>query len=167
MVVLGMLWLGVLVLLRPRPVTTDESFLSVLVAIFTSFYPFIYALLDTPVQSSNEQDLVFTIQFLAAALLLASIGSLGRNFSVIPQLRSISKSGPYQLIRHPIYTSYLLYDSTLCIPMSSTTFWLFWMIEVMLFFLRAKLEERHLLKNSVEYNSYCNRVKHMFVIGVF
>jgi protein-S-isoprenylcysteine O-methyltransferase Ste14 len=33
---------------------------------------------------------------------------LGKNFSIIPQARSLVQRGPYKLIRHPLYTAEIL-----------------------------------------------------------
>jgi protein-S-isoprenylcysteine O-methyltransferase Ste14 len=40
-----------------------------------------------------------------AALMLYTIWHLGRSFSVVPQARSVVKTGPYQWIKHPLYLS--------------------------------------------------------------
>lgn len=47
---------------------------------------------------------------LAAFLSLASLLTLGRRFGVWPALRGLQTSGPYRLVRHPIYLSYLIAD---------------------------------------------------------
>ena len=47
---------------------------------------------------------------LAACLSLASLLSLGRLFGVRPALRGLAVSGPYRVVRHPMYLSYVLAD---------------------------------------------------------
>ena len=47
---------------------------------------------------------------LAAALSLVSLLTIGKFFGVRPALRDLVTSGPYRLVRHPIYLSYVLAD---------------------------------------------------------
>lgn len=47
---------------------------------------------------------------LAAGLSLASLLTLGRWFGVRPAVRGLARSGPYRLVRHPMYLAYVLAD---------------------------------------------------------
>jgi len=37
-----------------------------------------------------------------------ALQALGRNISIIPQVRSLVESGPYRLVRHPLYVGELI-----------------------------------------------------------
>jgi protein-S-isoprenylcysteine O-methyltransferase Ste14 len=47
---------------------------------------------------------------LAAGLSLVSLLTLGRRFGVRPASRGLTTIGPYRIVRHPIYLSYLVAD---------------------------------------------------------
>ena len=52
----------------------------------------------------------FVLVAFAACLSLASLLTLGRWFGVRPALRGLAMSGPYRVVRHPMYLSYVLAD---------------------------------------------------------
>ena len=47
---------------------------------------------------------------LGACLSCASLLTLGRRFGIRPALRDLVTGGPYRIVRHPIYLSYVLAD---------------------------------------------------------
>jgi len=52
----------------------------------------------------------FVMVTLAAGLSFASLLTLGRLFGVRPALRGLMMRGPYSIIRHPMYLSYMVGD---------------------------------------------------------
>ena len=95
--------LGLLPLIRHRPIAKSETLLprlcalaAVLAAPFCMFLP------------RAPANLVFNLMAVvlglaASALAVMTLSFLGRSFSVMPEARRLVTSGPYGLVRHPLY----------------------------------------------------------------
>ena len=111
----------------------------------------------------------------AATAMLAAVGlglvvvgkiALGRSFGLVPANRGVVVRGPYTLVRHPIYTGYLI--THIGFLMAHPTPWnagVFLIADIALV-LRALMEER-VLSADVAYQQYCRRVGWHLVPGVF
>jgi protein-S-isoprenylcysteine O-methyltransferase Ste14 len=104
----------------------------------------------------------------AVGLIFVIIGkiTLGRSFGIAPANRGIVARGPYLVVRHPIYSGYLLTHVGFLLANPTP-----WNIGVMLIadaalIARALMEER-VLKADAEYQGYCQRVGWHLVPGVF
>lgn len=99
-------------------------------------------------------------------LVIAGKLVLGRSFGLVPANRGVVAQGPYVLMRHPIYTGYLL--THVGFLAAHPTVWNLTMILVADFALivRALLEER-VLNQDEQYRAYCQRVSWHLVPGVF
>lgn len=108
---------------------------------------------------------------LGACLLVAALWlfrrshkELGKNWSITLEIRqqhSLVSGGPYALIRHPMYTSFLLMSLGQAFLLSN------WVVGLaglagfaVLFFLRVNKEERMMLENfGPQYGAYMERTK--------
>jgi protein-S-isoprenylcysteine O-methyltransferase Ste14 len=111
---------------------------------------------------------VMTAMISAIGLGLVVVGkiALGRSFGVAPANRGVVVRGPYTLVRHPIYTGYLVTHMAFLVANPTP-----WNVSVLLLadtalILRALMEER-VLSGDVEYQRYCRRVGWHLVPGVF
>jgi len=109
-----------------------------------------------------------TAMLSAVGLILVIVGkmALGRSFGVVPANRGIVVHGPYGVVRHPIYTGYLI--THIGFLLANPSPWNLAVIAVgdTALIARALMEER-ILKTDAEYQGYCQRVGWHLVPGVF
>jgi protein-S-isoprenylcysteine O-methyltransferase Ste14 len=154
----------VLTIVRRRTNIVDRS---VAAAVMTTL-----SLAGPPlVRSGNVTALVpdaYTALISAVGLLVVIAGkvALGRSFGIAPANRGIVARGPYTLVRHPIYTGYIVTHLAFLVAHPSP-----WNAAVLVvadtaLIFRALIEER-VLGADVRYQDYCRRVGWHLVPGVF
>ena len=162
------LGVALIVLRRPRPVSEDTRASAVGVALLATLLPALLAWL-VPEQGANRTGLAapaLVAQGCALLLMAAGLLYLGCNFSVVPQYRTLVTAGPYALVRHPIYASYLLFDGVLVMEAGSLTGGGLWLAEATLLLMRARIEETLLAVNDPNYANYLSRVRWRFAPGI-
>jgi protein-S-isoprenylcysteine O-methyltransferase Ste14 len=104
----------------------------------------------------------------AVGLLVVIAGkfSLGRSFGLAPANRGVVESGPYLLVRHPIYTGYLVMHLAFLAAYPRPLNLAIVLIADSALVIRALLEER-VLGRDERYRSYCSRVGWHLVPMVF
>jgi protein-S-isoprenylcysteine O-methyltransferase Ste14 len=153
--------------LRSSASSTSGSFVVNTIAVLTTFAPSALSLLSRSKLSKPE--IVFGADFiivLGIVLAIYSLGSLGRSFSIVPQARKLVQSGPYRLVRHPLYLGELIGLSGVVLVGHT-------MQKIAIFFLivacqiyRALQEEKLLTNIFPEYRGYCLKTAR-FIPGVF
>lgn len=111
---------------------------------------------------------VVTAAVSAIGLILVIAGkmTLGRSFGIAPANRGVVASGPYLLVRHPIYAGYLITHAAFLVAHPTSANVAFILIADGALIVRALLEER-VLGTDVEYQAYCRRVGWHLVPGLF
>ncbi|MES2153065.1 MAG: methyltransferase [Pseudomonadota bacterium] len=148
-------------LLRTRPVTVSTSVLDWLLAIGATFGPFLLR--------PAAWGLVPAAALLLAAgclMQIAGLLALNRSFGLVAAKRRIKTAGVYQLVRHPLYASYLVSFAGYLLSNTSMPNLLVCLAEIALLLLRLVREERH-LAHDASYRAYMREVKYRLVPWVF
>ena len=103
---------------------------------------------------------------LAACLSLASLLTLGRWFGVRPALRGLATTGPYRLVRHPIYLAYLLADIGYNLQEWNVATLLLVMAGWISLLYRIRAEERILFRHP-DWPNYVVQVRYRLVPGLW
>ena len=106
------------------------------------------------------------VSALGLAFVILSKLALGRSFGLVPANRGVVSSGPYRLVRHPIYLGYLV--THLAFLASNLTIWNVLMLGAAdtALLVRAVYEERT-LEHDAAYLTYRARVRWRIVPRVF
>jgi protein-S-isoprenylcysteine O-methyltransferase Ste14 len=101
----------VIALTRRPPAVQDHS-LGISAAVAVSYgYPYAQVIYLQRVPGSSLWPEGGMVLIVAGALLsIASLWTLGRRFGIRPALRGLTANGPYHVVRHPMYLSYVLSD---------------------------------------------------------
>jgi protein-S-isoprenylcysteine O-methyltransferase Ste14 len=84
------------------------------------------------------------------------------NFNIVPDVKPDSiliTELPYKYIRHPMYTSVILFGLGLMLSAYSNFTLSIWLILVVVMFVKAKYEEFLLIKRFPDYRKYCVNTK--------
>jgi len=154
----------VLTIARRRAQVVDRSFVAAAMTTLSVAGP---PLLRPSATAPLAGDAV-TAAVSAAGLILviAAKLTLGRSFGIAPANRGVVARGPYSIVRHPIYTGYVI--THVAFFMAHPTVWnaAVVLIADSALIVRALLEER-VLTSDRSYQAYCTRVAWHLVPGLF
>jgi protein-S-isoprenylcysteine O-methyltransferase Ste14 len=106
------------------------------------------------------------IQIIGILGIIGSLLSLGRSFGVIPANRRIKLTGAYKIVRHPVYSSEIIFYLGFILGNFSPRNSLLIPIIIAGQFWRSIAEER-LLSKDMDYRTYLRRVQYRFIPGLF
>jgi len=154
----------VLTIFRRRAYVTDRSAIAgVVTSLSLAAPPLVRSVDAVPIMPDAVTALISVAGLL---LVIAAKATLGRSFGIAPANRGVVARGPYNFVRHPIYTGYIV--THIAFVMAHPSAWnvaLLTIADVALV-LRALLEER-VLGADERYRTYCARVSWHLVPGVF
>jgi protein-S-isoprenylcysteine O-methyltransferase Ste14 len=99
-------------------------------------------------------------------LALAGIGVLGRSFGLVAANRGVKTTGLYGLVRHPLYSAYLLVDGGYVLENLSVRNVTLVLMALSAQMVRIREEERVLVEDR-SYRDYCRRVRYRLVPLVY
>ena len=107
----------------------------------------------------------FCVQAIGLALWAWAFSSLARSYGVVPADRGLVTRGPYVIVRHPLYSAYVV--GGVGYLLQSLSFWnaLVDLTAVGWQLVRIRAEERHL--DGPEYTSYRARVRWRLCPGLW
>ena len=155
----------VLTIVRRRAIAVDRSAAAAIMTAVSLVGPVLMRATSEPASLLSDH---VTAMLSAIGLLLVVLGkmTLGRSFGVVPANRGVVVRGPYALVRHPIYTGYLITHAAFLLAHPAP-----WNLSILLvadaaLIVRALMEER-VLSSDASYRQYCQRVGWHLVPGVF
>jgi protein-S-isoprenylcysteine O-methyltransferase Ste14 len=155
----------ILFIVRSRAVAKSRSLWTKAVAYSVPFIPFLFS-----IKENNEIIMVpalfsLLLMIFGELFTLYSLKTLGRSFSIAPQVRTLIRSGPYRLIRHPMYVGeFIAFTGLILVGLSILslfTYFLLITVQIYRVFQEEKLLEQHI----PNYSSYKKATKR-FIPGL-
>ncbi len=128
---------------------------------------FLAILLGPPSDTALAPAVVYTaLLLLGFAIHFSAKLSLRRSFGVVAANRGVKASGPYRLVRHPMYLGYVVSQAGLLLAgptlMNAIIIAMCWA----LFLMRIVAEERLLMRDEA-YQAFASRTRFRLVPGVY
>ncbi len=156
----------VLYFLRTPAKSTTRSHVTNLIAIVATFIPFTLPFLSKPELNKTETLLIANVIIITGIVLsIFALGSLGKSFSIIPQARKLIETGPYRIVRHPLYVSELIGVFGLVLAGLTIPKIVIFLLLVALQVYRAFQEEKLLANVFPEYKAYSSKTSR-FIPGI-
>jgi protein-S-isoprenylcysteine O-methyltransferase Ste14 len=149
---------------RPSKLTSKKV-IDWLVAIAGTFVTYLYATTATKSFFPSLVPVAYVVMVIAAFLSAIAVVNLGRSFGVVPANRGIKTKGFYAVIRHPLYSLYMLHDIGWNLYRSSARNCFVFALYCLLTYVRAKCEER-VLRQDPAYQEYASKTRYMFLPGI-
>jgi protein-S-isoprenylcysteine O-methyltransferase Ste14 len=136
---------------------TSRSVTAHAAAVTAMMVPFAFPLLGSAAAGSARQWAGNVLVAAGEAWAVWSLRSLGRNVSVLAQARDLAEAGPYQWIRHPLYTGEIVSSLGLAVLAGSAAALAVWLAFIALQAYRALREEQLLVRVLPGYRGYQER----------
>lgn len=116
--------------------------------------------------NSSVIALSMAMQIIGIIGMVNALVFLGRSFGIIPANRRIKYSGPYKIVRHPLYASEIVFYAGFLLG-NFSAFNLFVVIGILAGQMWRAVSEEKLLSKEKRYVEYMKSVQYRFVPGIF
>jgi protein-S-isoprenylcysteine O-methyltransferase Ste14 len=150
--------LAVLPLFRHRPIAKSTTLVPRFAAFVTVCIPPLCVLLERAPPNLWCNLMAVAAGISASILGVLTLSFLGRSFSVMPEARRLVATGPYSIVRHPLYLFELLGVIGILLQVRSLAGVMLLALIVVLQIARARAEEAVLERAIPEFAAYRERV---------
>lgn len=141
--------------LRRHPASaTSRSVPALVIAVIATALPFAIPLVSGVAPEPWRGGLADMLLIGGIVWSIWALRSLGRNLSVLAQARAMAESGPYRLVRHPLYAGEIISALGLTLIANSVAALALWLGLCGAQIYRARAEERLLLATVPDYRGY-------------
>ena len=150
-----------IMMLRPEPVSRAAGIGPMLLTLAGSYGPWFIPLLPRGPELPALAVASAAILLVSEALMIYPLLSLGRSFSLMPQARKLVTSGPYAVVRHPLYLVEEVAVAGVLLQYAWYAALPFLLLHLSVQIRRMQLEERILRKAFPEYAAYAKRTSRL------
>ena len=150
---------------RQPPAASRHDPVAFIAAMYASFLPLSLRPIAAGVgfaDSSESEIQVFTSTLLiglGAAFSIYAVAYLRLNFSILPAARTLTTTGPYRWIRHPVYLGEIVTAIGIGLLITNWLTFLLLLMFVGAQLLRTRFEEKILVDTIPEYAEYARRTR--------